>query len=129
MEFIKNYKYETIQKKFILLYILNISDVLFTLALIETGFFKEANVVMVNIVENTILSLVLKVVVVGALIFIIYKRMAEATEKQLRISNLMINGVIVIYGIINLMHITYVVIYINILNIWNMLDIIINEHC
>lgn len=117
MEFIRSYNYETIQKKFILLYSLNISDILFTLILVETGLFREANVVMIKVIENTMFSLLLKVVVVGILIFIIYRRMAGATEKQLRISNIIINGAITIYEIINIMHIINLILYVSIISI------------
>ena len=75
VEFIKDCTYKNIQKKFILLYSLNISDILFTLVLLQTGLFREVNGVMAQVVENPIISLWLKVVLVGSLVFIICKRM------------------------------------------------------
>lgn len=114
MEFIKDYTYKNIRKKFILLYSLNVLDIIFTLLLLRTGLFKEINGTMVGIVENAMLSLFLKIVVVGILIFVVAKRMLEATNKQLRISNIIISFMLLIYIIINLMHISYVLIYISI---------------
>lgn len=73
--------------------------------------FKEANSVMVNIVENPVLSLMIKVVIIGLLLYYLTKRMLMATNKQLYISNYIINGSLGIYIIINLMHITYIVIF------------------
>lgn len=73
--------------------------------------FKEANSVMFNIVENPGLSLMIKVVIIGLLLYYLTKRMLMATNKQLYISNYIINGSLGIYSIINLMHITYIVIF------------------
>lgn len=108
MEFIKNYTYKNIQKKFILLYSLNVSDIIFTLLLLQTGFFREANGIMVKVVENPMMALLLKVVLVGVLVFIICRRMVSATAKQLKISNIIISGAVAVYGIVNLLHISYV---------------------
>lgn len=73
--------------------------------------FKEANGVMVNIVENPVLSLMIKVVIIGLLLYYLTKRMLMATNKQLYISNYIINGALGIYSIINLMHIIYIVMF------------------
>lgn len=112
MEIIKNYNYESVKKKFILLYVLNIVDIIFTILLLETGMFKEINSIMVNIVEKPILSLILKVVLVGVLIFVVCKRMINATENQLIIGNIIINLALFMYIIINAMHIFYCVLYV-----------------
>ena len=73
--------------------------------------FKEANSLMVNIVENPVLSLMIKVVIIGLLLYYLTKRMLMATNKQLYISNYIINGALGIYSIINLMHIIYIVMF------------------
>lgn len=114
MELIRDYKYKNIQRKFVLLYSLNVSDILFTLMLLQTGLFKEVNGAMIEITKNPMLSIFLKVVVIGVLVFIICKRMRKATEKQLKISNVIISGAVAIYGIINLLHISYLFLYIGI---------------
>jgi len=108
MEFIKNYTYKNMQKKFILLYSLNVSDIIFTLLLLQTGFFREANGIMLKVVENPMMALFIKVVLVGVLVFVICRRMASATDKQLKISNIIISGAVAVYGMINLLHIAYV---------------------
>lgn len=89
--FIKGYSYENIKKKIQLLYFLNVTDIIFTLILLKTGMFKEANGVMVNIVENPTLSIMVKVVIIGLLLYYLVKRMLMATDKQLYISNYIIN--------------------------------------
>lgn len=112
MELVKNYNYENIKKKFALLYTLNISDIIFTLLLLQTGLFKEVNGVMVEVTKNPMLSIFLKVIVVGILVFIICKRMKEANEKQLKISNVIITCAVGVYAIINLLHFAYLLMYI-----------------
>ncbi|WP_367303032.1 DUF5658 family protein [Clostridium baratii] len=52
-----------------LLYFLNVTDIIFTLLLLQTGMFKEGNRVMVNIVENPTLSFIVKVVIIGFLTY------------------------------------------------------------
>ncbi|MGG7077597.1 DUF5658 family protein [Clostridium sardiniense] len=115
--FIKEYSYTNIKRKLQLLYILNVSDITLTLILLKTGMFKEANGVMVNVVENPILSILIKVGLVGLLIYYLIKRMINATNKQLLMSNFILNGALGIYLIINLMHISYIFLYLILLNV------------
>lgn len=112
---LKTFSYEIIKKKLQILYILNVSDIILTLLLLKTGLFKEANGAMVNIVENPVASILLKVGLVGALIYYIIKRIAKATEKQLKISNYIISCALGIYSIINLMHLFYICMYLYII--------------
>ncbi|WP_394883491.1 DUF5658 family protein [Clostridium baratii] len=114
--FIKEYSCENIKKKIQLLYFLNVTDIIFTLLLLQTGMFKEGNSVMVNIVESPAWSLIIKVVIIGILLFLLIKMMLMATNKQLYISNYIINGALGIYSIINLMHIIYIVMFLVIKN-------------
>lgn len=71
---------------------------------------------MVNIVESPAWSLIIKVVIIGILLFLLIKRMLMATNKQLYISNYIINGALGIYSIINLTHIIYIVMFLVIKN-------------
>lgn len=71
---------------------------------------------MVNIVENPTLSFIVKVVIIGFLTYYLIKRMLMATDKQLYMSNYIINGALGIYTIINLMHITYIIMFLAIKN-------------
>lgn len=113
--FIKENSCEIIKKKLQLLYILNVTDIILTLVLLKTGLFVEVNGVMVDIVENPVTSILLKIVLVGILIYYLIKRIASATKKQLKISNYIINASIVIYFIINLMHLFYILMYLYII--------------
>lgn len=100
-----------------MLYTLNVTDIILTLTLLQTGMFEEANNVMVNVVESPILSIMLKIVGIGLLVYYLIKRMLLATDKQLYISNYIINGAIGIYIIINLMHLVYIFLYLILSNI------------
>lgn len=106
----------SIKKKFIVLYLLNITDIIFTLYLINTGLFREANVIMASIINNEILSVIVKSVIPLALLIIIYNRMKEATEKQLLQSNRIIIGSLIFYGLINVSHVIWVIRYIALYN-------------
>jgi hypothetical protein len=99
---------QTIRLKLIAIYILNVLDIIFTLILVKTGLFIEGNYFMGKMINNSALALVVKVVIVGALLAILYKRIEKATIKQLAISNIIINICMGFYIFINLSHIIWV---------------------
>lgn len=59
-QFIKQSSLSTIKIKLIILYILNISDILLTLILVRTGLIIEANPVMASIIENSFATFLLR---------------------------------------------------------------------
>lgn len=82
-------------------------DIIFTFLLLNTGFYREANFFMIKIVQNTFISILLKFILPAMLLIIIYLRMQKATEHQLKISNYFINGITVLYVLINISHFVY----------------------
>ena len=103
----------SIRRKLITLYIMNITDIILTILLINTGSFLEANTIMAPLVNNKqLLSITVKVVMPFVLLLGIYQRMKEATEKQLYQSNIIINGCLILYGIINISHVVCSTLYI-----------------
>jgi hypothetical protein len=104
ISFIKDFSLHSIKLKLLLLYLLNVTDIVFTLILLKTGYFKELNILLVNIVNNPTACVGLKVVLPAILLLYIFIRLKKASEQQLRISNLVINIGISIYVIINLSH-------------------------
>jgi hypothetical protein len=80
--FIKDYNLESIRKKLILLYILNVTDILFTLLLLQTGYFTEVNIFMMKAVQSPVISVLLKIILPAALLFYIFKRMKDAEAMQ-----------------------------------------------
>jgi hypothetical protein len=98
---------KTIRLKLIAIYILNVLDIIFTLLLVKTGLFIEGNYLMGQIINNGALTLIVKVIIVGALVAILYKRIEKATIKQLAISNIILNSCLGLYLLINLSHIVW----------------------
>ncbi|MFR5642724.1 MAG: DUF5658 family protein [Clostridium paraputrificum] len=108
---IKCHTLPNIQKKLILLFILNALDIIFTLILLSTGLFIEANTLMANIIESPVVALGLKFGLIGGLIGLEYKRIVDATDKQLFWANIAIGVVLVGYVIINIMHVAWCLLY------------------
>ncbi len=105
--FIKNYELDTIKKKFMLLYVLNVTDIMFTLLLLQTGFFAEANVLMVKAVSSPLLSLFIKVFIPAILLLYIYHRIKAANPNQLKAANVAVNISLSMYAFVNITHIVW----------------------
>lgn len=105
--FIKDNSIEIMKKKLILLYALNISDILFTLFLLQTGYFKEVNILMAGAVKNPAVSLVLKIVLPAFLLYCMYRQHLAAEEDQRKASNVAVNISLSIYSIVNVTHLIW----------------------
>jgi hypothetical protein len=114
IEFIKHYDYNTIRKKFIAIYLFNITDIMFTLFLINTNLFREANVLMRYFIDSSkIASILMKSGLTLILLIIMLIRMRKASEKQLYYSNIIINLCLIFYGMLNISHIFWSVMYLS----------------
>lgn len=102
----KRYDLVIVRYKFAIIYGLNVMDILFTLVLLGTGEFFEGNVLMEPIVANASASIALKVLLPIVLIYCLLRRMRDATERQLKISNIFINICLILYVAINISHIS-----------------------
>jgi len=107
--FIKDYSLSVIKKKFIILYLLNVSDIIFTLSLLRTGYFQELNIFMAKAVTSPLASVLLKVILPALLLFYIYNRMKDADSSQLKASNIAVNISLTIYTLVNLSHLVWTV--------------------
>lgn len=105
--YIKNYSIDCFKYKLSLLYFFNVLDYIFTLILIRTGLFIEANPLMVNVINKFPLSLLIKICLPGFLLIYIFFRMQKAKKHQLIISNTIINGALFGYGMLNLLHLLW----------------------
>ena len=110
--FIKNHTLENIKHKLLILYLLNVTDILFTLLLISTGLFMEANIVLKKAVQSVPASILLKVVLPAVLLFYISLRIKDASVKQLKQSNIILTIVTVGYTLINISHLVYISFYV-----------------
>lgn len=95
--------------KCILLYILNVTDIIFTYKLLETGEFIEANGIMNLIIPNKVITIIVKVFFVLFLLIYLYKRIKEADQRQKRICNMLITMLLVFYTLINVSHIYWMI--------------------
>lgn len=107
--FIKNYSIAVIKKKFIILYLLNVSDIIFTVLLLQTGYFKEVNILMTKAVNSPIFILLLKIILPAMLLIYIYKQIKDADASQLKASNIAVNISLTIYSLVNLSHLFWTV--------------------
>ena len=106
--FIKNYNIETVRKKFILLYLLNVTDIIFTVLLLRTGYFTEVNILMVKAVQSPMASILLKILLPAIILSYMYKRIKDADDSQLKASNIAVNISLTIYSLVNLSHLVWV---------------------
>lgn len=101
---------KNVRFKLVLLYILNISDLVFTIFLIRTGLFSEINILLDALLRIPVLCFLVKVIMPGLLIVYITKRIKRASKGQLRISNLLTNIILSFYFAINLHHFVWMTI-------------------
>ncbi|MBP1756417.1 MAG: hypothetical protein H6Q59_2815 [Firmicutes bacterium] len=105
--FIKNYDLLLLKKKYILLYVLNLTDILFTLLLLQTGYFTEMNLFMVSAVDHPLICILLKVIFPAFLLGYVYHTSKTGDDEQLRISNIAVNISLSIYTLVNLSHLVW----------------------
>ncbi|MBE5967128.1 MAG: hypothetical protein E7255_09210 [Lachnospiraceae bacterium] len=115
--FIKDYNLDSIKKKLIILYLLNVIDIFMTLLLLRTGFFREANFIMAKLVERPFVSLLFKVIFPALMLYYLYTEIRKVTiseemkpaqvYQELKVSNISINLSILIYSIVDLTHLMW----------------------
>ncbi len=105
--FIKDNSKEIMKKKLVLLYVLNVSDILFTLFLLQTGYFKEVNILMAGAVKNPAVSLMLKIILPAFLLYYMYRQHLTAEEEQRKASNVAVNISLSIYSFVNITHLVW----------------------
>lgn len=98
----------SISKKLVILYVLNITDLFFTNFLLQTGMFFEANKIMNLVINDTLISALIKIVIPLILILILRYRMRGASSEQLIKGNILINIVLIFYVVINIFHAIWV---------------------
>ena len=107
--FVKNYTLFAIKKKLILLYFLNLFDIMFTLLLLSTGLFIEINQFLVDQLDHPGRVVLIKVILPALILLYIYIRIQKATQRQLFQSNIVINLVTCFYLLINISHLIWII--------------------
>lgn len=109
--FLHTYSLVNFRYKLLALYLLNVLDILLTLLLLNTGFFMEINPFMINIVDNSLKIILLKILLPAFLLFFLYKRINNASIKQLKTSHKLINIMLIFYTSINMSHIFWSLVF------------------
>lgn len=109
---LKNYSPKALSYKFILLYILNCTDILFTYTLLKTGLFYEANFIMTSIVTDPYLSFLVKILIPLVLIIRLIPRLPILTSTSLMLCNVALTFILAIYLFINSTHLYYLFLFI-----------------
>ena len=94
-----------VKKRLFLLFMLNLSDWICTLALLRTGMFKEANPLMENVISNYALGFAVKAVMPFGLILFALTKLKDADRRQILISNNIALFGVSVYFLLNLYHI------------------------
>lgn len=111
VRFFRTYDHVIINLKLMIIYILNLLDIIFTVVLLKTGYFQEANFLMRSVVEDLNLSFLVKGLLPLILLILLSVRIRKADERQRKLSNIAISGCMLYYGIINLSHIMWTISY------------------
>lgn len=107
----RSFSLESIRFKLVALYLFNLLDILFTLRLLSTGYFYEANPIMATFIDSPTHLLLIKILLPLFLIVFLSYRLRKAEKHQLIISNKIISGALLAYGFINLMHIFWMIVF------------------
>lgn len=105
--FLRAHDQKTIRSKLIALYTLNVSDALLTYLLVRTGCFREANFLLERTVVNIGELLLVKILLPAVLIAWLHFRIYRATEKQLKLGNVAVNLVLLLYTFVNILHLVW----------------------
>ncbi len=109
--FVKEKSLYRIRMKLGIIYILNLFDILLTLLFVETNQFIELNPLMKNIVHNSTMAMVVKCVIPAVLLGYLAIRLQKANEKQLRVSNVFVQAILILYIAINIIHMATLTIF------------------
>ncbi len=96
-----------LKNKMVFLYVLNVTDIIFTLILCGTGACIEANPFAALFVGSPAAALLMKGLVPAALLTYLYLRLRKASDNQRKKANVPIAGLLVAYALINISHVTW----------------------
>lgn len=107
ISYVKNSSARCLKQKLTFIYFLNTIDIIFTYALLKTGLFQEVNVLMVNIVNDALLSILIKLILPAVLMIYIVTKLDELPFIHLPLCNFFVMIVFTLYSSIALMHLFY----------------------
>lgn len=98
---------EAARIKLVLIYILNVTDMLFTRFLLSTGYFAEANPLMKSVMGSGFFSVVFKVVLPLFLLGFLGFRLRKASARQLETADRVLGLCMLGYFAVNGSHIIW----------------------
>lgn len=96
---------QIIRRKLIVLYVLNVTDLIFTYHLLATGFFYEWNGFVRLLMNSDAATAGVKIVLPAVLLSYVAVRMNDATDRQLQQASLLVNLMLFPYMLLNVWHI------------------------
>lgn len=102
--FLQRCNSSTLRIRMLLLYALNILDMVVTKFLLQTGKFREVNPVMALALQNDWAILLLKVLLPAAFLLYLDHRLREADAWHLKLSARVLEALIAAYCIVSVMH-------------------------
>ncbi len=102
--FIRRCTSSGVRMRMLLLYALNILDMLITKFLIQTGKFREINPVMALALQSDWATLLLKLLLPAVLMSYLYRRLRLINVRHLRLAARALEVLIAAYCIVSLLH-------------------------
>lgn len=93
-----------LRQKLKLLYVLNVTDMIFTYMLLKLPYYHEVNPLLKSSVHSISSMIAIKGLLPFVLLSYIFFRLQQASSPQLKQSNILINSGLVIYSIVNIIH-------------------------
>lgn len=91
----------------IFVYVLNVTDIIFTLILCGTGAFIEANPLAALFTGSAAAALIAKSLIPAALLIYLYFRLKDAAQRQRKKANAALTALLIVYSLINISHLTW----------------------
>ena len=105
MNILKNDTVLCTKKRLFLLFMLNMSDWICTLALLSTGCFEEANPLMRNVIASPFLGFAVKILLPLMFIAFALSKVNDADSRQILVSNNIALFGVSVYLLLNIYHI------------------------
>ena len=107
INFMKQYQLPNLKLKLILLYLLNLTDIIFTVFLLKTGVIIETNPLMAIILKSELYTFFIKGVLPALLFLYLYMRLKTASLHMVRLTNYCLLALLCFYLSINLLHLIW----------------------
>lgn len=104
MQFLKDFGLGALRRKLVLLYALNLSDILLTMILLSSGGFRELNPLMAAALQSGAATVLVKLILPGTVLVWLYAALRRSKPRQMKVCNRVINAIVIGYLAVNLMH-------------------------